>query len=97
MKQLYLCYLIVRGYQVAWRDLGGSNTNDTDVRWSITRRLWGNFQHSTVSELEREVGDTEQIALMCTGEVPAGLSDKLLKSVRWLLLLSEISEHDRTE
>ena len=97
MKQLYLWYLIARGYQVAWRDLGGSNTNDTDVRWSITRRLWGNFQHLTVSELEREDDDTEQIALWCEGEVPAGLSDKLLNSVRWLLLVSKICEYNWTE
>ena len=78
-------------------DLGGSNTNDTDVRSSISRWLCSNLRELTVSELESEVGDTEQIALKCDDELPAGLSDKLLKSVRWLLLVSEICEFNWTE
>ena len=78
-------------------DLGGSNTNDTDVRSSISRWLRSNLREQTVGELEREVGDAEQIALMCDDELPAGLSDKLLKSVRWLLLVSEICEYNWTE
>ena len=96
MKQSYLCYFIARGYKVAWRDLGGSNTNDTDVNKSIRDLRWGNLPEQTVSELEIEVGDTEQIALMCRFGLPAGLSDKLLNSIRWLRL-SEISEDHWTE
>ena len=88
--------LLTTGYEVAWMDGGDANHNDLALRVSITK-LWRNRKNLTVSELEREVGDTEQIALMCRGGLPAGLSDKLLNSVRWLLLVSEISEHDWTE
>ena len=88
--------LLTTGCVVAWSDVGDVNLNDPDVNESIRDLLWYNLRHQTVSELEREVGDTEQIALMCFGEVPAGLSDKLLKSVRWLILQS-IHKLDFTE
>ena len=92
-----LCYLpVTTGYEVAWMDTGDFNLNDSDVRLSIRDQVESNLRELTVSELEREVGDTEQIALWCEDELPAGLSDKLLKSVR-CLRLSELSEHDWTE
>ena len=73
--------------------MGDVNLNDPDVSKSIRAKLWYNRRDMTVSELEREFGDTEQIALMCMNEVPAGLSDKLLKSVSWLLQLLPISTY----
>ena len=85
--------LLTTGYRVAWMDVGGANINDPDVNVSISDQLWRNFRELTVSELEREVGDTEQIALLCD-EVPAGLSDKLLKSVRWLQQLFSLFTRD---
>ena len=88
--------LITTAYEVAWMDVGGANLNDSEVSVSISNWLWDNTRELTVNELEREVGDTEQIALMCFGEVPAGLSDKLLKNVRWLILRS-IHKLDFTE
>ena len=89
-------FIFSTGYRVAWTDVGDSNLNDRVVNVSIDDRLYRNLQHSTVNELEREVGDTEQIALLCEGELPAGLSDKLLKSVRYLHL-TEIYQPDFTE
>ena len=86
--------LLTTGYWVAWTNVGDADLNDPDVDESIRKRLKGN--HRTVSELEREVGDTEQIALMCEHNVPAGLSDKLLKSVR-CLGLTRIFKLDFTE
>ena len=83
---------------MAWTDVGDSNLNDRVVNVSIDDRLISNLEYRTVSELEREVGDTEQIALCCWYELPAGLSDKLLKSVRCLrLCMPDISQHDWTE
>ena len=90
-------FIFSTGYRVAWTDVSDANLNDRDVDKSLIRdHLWSNRGNMTVSELEREVGDTEQIALKCMNGSPAGLSDKLLKSVR-CLQLSEISEHDWTE
>ena len=89
-------FIFSTGYRVAWTDVGDSNLNDRVVNVSIDDRLYRNLQHSTVNELEREVGDTEQIALLCEGDLPAGLSDKLLKSVRYLHL-TEIYQPDFTE
>ena len=74
---------------------GDVNLNDPDVSLSIKDQVKSNLREQTVGELEREVGDTEHIALMCRDGLPAGLSDKLLKSVR-CLRLSELSEHDWT-
>ena len=78
-------------------DVGDADLNDRDVQKSISKRLGRNHLFVTVSELEREVSDTEQIALRCEGELPAGLSDKLLKSVRWLKLNSMDDERNFTE
>ena len=85
--------LLTTGYLVAWLDVDDVNLNDRHVRKSIRDRLEINSRRRTVSELEREVGDTEQIAMMCRFGLPAGLSDKLFKSVRWLRL-SQISQHE---
>ena len=76
--------LLTTGYEVAWTDVGDADLNDPDDNESIGKRLSSNRRVLTVSELESEVSDTEQIALFCYYNVPAGLSDKLLKSVRWL-------------
>ena len=92
MKYLYFS----TGYWLAWMDVGGVNLNDPDVNELIRGQLRHNDRYLTVNELEREVGDTEQIALMCHDGFPAGLSDKLLKSVRWLLIRS-IYKNDWTE
>ena len=87
--------LLTTGCVVAWMDVGDVDLNDPDVKESIRDLLFDDLRHRTVSELEREVGDTEQIALMCR-EVPAGLSDKLLKFVRRLGLCA-IYKLDFTE
>ena len=84
------------GNMVAWMDVSDANLNDPDVNKSIRDRLYRNLQPLTVRDLERKVGDTEQIALLWKYELPAGLSDKLLKSVRWLLIRS-IYKNDWTE
>ena len=94
MNEIFM--LLTTGCVVAWMDVGDVDLNDPDVKESIRDLLFDDLRHRTVSELEREVGDTEQIALMCFGEVPAGLSDKLLKNVRWLILRS-IHKLDFTE
>ena len=77
-------------------DADDATLNDPDATESIRNQLTSNHQRLTVSELEREVDDTDQIALRCLDGLPAGLSDKLLNSIRWLRL-SEISEDHWTE
>ena len=85
--------LLTAAYEVAWMDVGDVNLNDPDVK-SIRAQLTSDLRVLTVSELKREVGNAEQIALMCPYELPAGLSDKLLKAVRWLLQPLSISAYD---
>ena len=76
--------LIATGYRVDWMDVGDANLNHPVVNKSIRTQLLLCCRELSVSELESEVGDTEQIALWCEDGLPAGLSDKLLNSVRWL-------------
>ena len=88
--------LLITGYLVAWTNVGDADLNDPDVVEVIRKRLKGNLRDMTASELEREVGDTEQIALMFWDGLPAGLSDKMLKSVRCLGII-RIFKPDFTE
>ena len=89
-------FIFPTGYGVAWMDVGDPDLHDVAIKFSMSAQLRGYLPYLTGSELERKVGDTEQIALLCEGEVPAGLSDKFLKSVRWLWLI-KILKHGFTE
>ena len=88
-------FIFPTGYGVAWMDVGDADLNDQEVKCSIREWRAKNSRRLTVNELEREVSDTDQIALMCDDELLAVLSDKLRKSIRWLEL-SSMNEPDFT-
>ena len=79
---------------MAWEEQGDSNWDDPHVREQTWRRLISSFRYSsssssrelTLVELERETASAGQIALFFIDDAPAELSERLSKSVKYLLL-----------